>query len=202
MTSACAKRTWDFEQDMTGIYHQPRELRMAARSATFREPTSGHAPGYLQANLMILPQKYAFDFLLFCQRNPKPCPLVEVLAAGVREPACAPGADIATDIPGYRIYRDGELHEERPDIVACWRPDLVSFLIGCSFSFEAAVAQAGIPLRHVAEGRNVAMYRTNVPCESAGPFHGEMVVSMRPKGEPTTRRSSQRHTATRTRLRK
>ena len=162
------------------VFEDPGALRHACRTGEFARPTAGHAPGRIQANLMILPQADAFDFLLFCQRNPKPCPLVEVLQPGAREPACAPGADIARDVPGYRVYRDGALVEERADIDALWRPDLVSFLIGCSFSFEDAVAQAGIPLRHVVQQRNVAMYRTNVACVPAGRFAGEMVVSMRP----------------------
>src|SRR4051812_47032299 len=134
---------------MTMTFNDPRELRLAAREGKFQEPTSGHAPGFLQANLMILPQQYAFDFLLFCQRNPKPCPLIEVMDAGAREPRCAPGADIARDIPGYRVYRGGELSGEYDDVRDFWRSDLVSFLIGCSFSFEDAVIQAGVPLRHV-----------------------------------------------------
>ena len=158
----------------------PGALRLACRTGDFTRPTAGHAPGRIQANLMIVRQADAFDFLLFCQRNPKPCPLVEVLAPGAREPACAPGADIATDIPGYRVYRDGEFVEERADVAALWQPDFVAFLIGCSFSFEDAVAQAGIALRHVVQQRNVAMYRTNVACTPAGRFAGEMVVSMRP----------------------
>jgi uncharacterized protein YcsI (UPF0317 family) len=162
------------------VFDDPGALRRACRTGDFARPTAGHAPGRIQANLMIVPQADAFDFLLFCQRNPKPCPLVEVLSPGQREPACASGADIATDVPGYRIYRDGALVEERAEVAALWRPDLVSFLIGCSFSFEDAVAQAGIPLRHVVQQRNVAMYRTNVACTPAGRFAGEMVVSMRP----------------------
>jgi len=162
------------------VHDDPGALRHACRTGEFARPTAGHAPGRLQANLMIVPQADAFDFLLFCQRNPKPCPLLEVLAPGVRAPACAPGADVATDAPGYRVYRDGALVEERAEVAALWRPDLVSFLIGCSFSFEDAVARAGIALRHVAQGRNVAMYRTNVACVPAGRFAGEMVVSMRP----------------------
>ena len=129
---------------------------------------------------MILPERDAFDFLLFCQRNPKPCPLIEVLSAGQREPRCAPGADVATDVPGYRVLRDGRFEGERADVAGLWRGDLVTFLIGCSFSFEAAVQAAGIPLRHIDEGRNVAMYRTNVQCVPAGRFRGGMVVSMRP----------------------
>ena len=161
-------------------FDTPAELRRACRHGEFASPTSGQASGRIQANLMILPKADAFDFLLFCQRNPKPCPLVEVLSAGAREPACARGADIATDLPGYRVYRSGELAEERDDISALWRDDLVTFLIGCSFSFEAAVQAAGVPLRHVDQSRNVAMYRTNIACTPAGIFKGEMVVSMRP----------------------
>ena len=158
----------------------PAELRAACREGSFTDPTSGHAPGLVQANLMVVPRDAAFDFLLFCQRNPKPCPLVEVLEAGVFTPRCAAGADIRTDLPGYRIFRDGKLSEERRDIRALWRNDLVSFLIGCSFSFEEALLAAGIPLRHVQMRRNVAMYKTNIECEPAGRFHGPMVVSMRP----------------------
>lgn len=158
----------------------PAGVRLASRSGQFAEPTAGCAPGYIQANMMIVPQAQAFDFLLFCQRNPKACPLVEVLGPGQVEPACAPGASIATDLPGYRVYRDGELVEERSDISALWQDDFVTFLIGCSFSFESAVMQAGIPLRHVDQGRNVAMYRTNLACAPAGIFQGPTVVSMRP----------------------
>jgi len=165
---------------MTADYSQPQALRLAAREGRFKGPTSGHAPGYLQANLMVVPQAQAFDFLLFCQRNPKPCPLIEVLEPGSVQPLCAQGANIATDIPGYRLYRDGELAGERDNVADLWRDDFVAFLIGCSFSFEAAVAEAGIPLRHVEQGRNVAMYRTSIACAPAGPFQGEMVVSMRP----------------------
>lgn len=158
----------------------PAGLRLASRSGQFAEPTAGCAPGYIQANMMIVPQAQAFDFLLFCQRNPKACPLVEVLSPGQVEPACAPGSSIATDLPGYRVYREGELVEERSDISALWQDDFVTFLIGCSFSFESAVMQAGIPLRHVDQGRNVAMYRTNLACAPAGIFQGPTVVSMRP----------------------
>ena len=161
-------------------FDSPAELRRACRSGEFRRDTAGQAPGRIQANLMILPKAQAFDFLLFCQRNPKPCPLVEVLAPGALEPKCAPGANIATDVPGYRVYRDGELVEERNEVASLWRDDMVGFLIGCSFSFESAVQAAGVRLRHIDQGRNVAMYRTNVACVPAGIFGGEMVVSMRP----------------------
>lgn len=162
------------------VFDSPAELRRACRTGAFRRDTAGQAPGRIQANLMIVPRAQAFDFLLFCQRNPKPCPLVEVLAPGALEPMCAPGASIATDVPGYRVYRDGELVEERDEVASLWRDDMVGFLIGCSFSFESAVQAAGVRLRHIDQGRNVAMYRTNVTCVPAGIFGGEMVVSMRP----------------------
>jgi len=158
----------------------PASVRLASRTGQFTKPTSGFAPGFIQANIMIVPQAQAFDFLLFCQRNPKSCPLVEVLNPGQLEPGCAPGANIATDLPGYRVYRDGVFAEELASISALWQDDLVTFLIGCSFSFEAAVMQSGIPLRHVDQGRNVAMYRTNLACTPAGIFKGPTVVSMRP----------------------
>jgi uncharacterized protein YcsI (UPF0317 family) len=161
-------------------FDSPAELRRACRHGEYAGATAGQAPGRIQANVMIVPQVRAFDFLLFCQRNPKPCPLVEVLAPGALEPMCARGADIATDLPGYRVYRDGVLTEERDDVAGLWRDDLVAFLIGCSFSFEAAVQAAGVRLRHIDQGRNVAMYRTNIACVPAGTFAGEMVVSMRP----------------------
>ncbi|MES2401917.1 MAG: DUF1445 domain-containing protein, partial [Pseudomonadota bacterium] len=165
---------------MSKIFDKPSDLRAASRTGKFTSPTAGHAPGYIQANLMIVPEAQAFDFLLFCQRNPKPCPLVEVLEPGQFEPACAPGANLATDVPGYRVYRDGEFVEERSDISDLWQKDFVTFLIGCSFSFESAVIAEGVRLRHVDQGRNVAMYRTNLACVPSGPFQGDMVVSMRP----------------------
>jgi uncharacterized protein YcsI (UPF0317 family) len=165
---------------MNTLYTDPAALRLASRRGEFRQATSGHVPGRIQANLMVVPKAQALDFMLFAQRNPKPCPLIEVLNPGDTEPDCAPGANIATDIPGYRVYRDGELAEERDEILSLWRPDFVGFLIGCSFSFESALMKAGIALRHVEQARNVAMYRTNIACVPAGVFSGEMVVSMRP----------------------
>jgi uncharacterized protein YcsI (UPF0317 family) len=158
----------------------PQAFRLLCRGGDFTGPSVGVAKGYVQANLMILPREAAFDFLLFCQRNPKPCPLVEVLEPGQFEPKCAPGADLRSDLSGYRIYENGELAQEVADITPFWRDDLVSFLLGCSFSFENALMEGGIPLRHVEQGINVAMYKTNVPCTPAGRFHGNMVVSMRP----------------------
>tara|TARA_Y100000780_G_scaffold230516_1_gene252867 strand:- start:2060 stop:2854 length:795 start_codon:yes stop_codon:yes gene_type:complete len=160
---------------------KPSEVWQQIRGGRWRGVTSGVAPGYVQANLAILPQDLAFEFLLFCQRNPKPCPLLEVIEAGNVEPVLtAAGADIRTDIPGYRIYENGVMVDEVESLVPHWRDDLVSFLMGCSFSFETAMIEAGIPLRHQELERNVAMYITNIPTTPAGRFSGPMVVSMRP----------------------
>lgn len=156
------------------------QIRQACRSDSWRETTAGLAAGYVQANLVILPADAAADFQLFCQRNPRPCPLIEVLEAGRSEPRCARGADLRRDLPGYRIYRDGTLAAETVAIVNEWRDDLVSFLIGCSFTFEAALVSEGIALRHLTLKRNVAMFRTNQACRPAGRFQGNLVVSMRP----------------------
>ena len=124
---------------------------------------------------------HAYDFLLFCQRNPRPCPLIEVTDVGSPEPVgVAPGADLRTDIPRYRIYKDGVLADEVTDATPYWRDDLVAFLLGCSFTFEWALLEAGIQLWHVEQGKNVAMWRTSIECRPAGAFHGPMVVSMRP----------------------
>ena len=131
--------------------------------------------------MAVLPKEDAYDFLLFCQRNPRPCPLIDVTDVGSPEPAgVAPGADLRTDLPLYRVYRKGELVEEIPEISGYWQNDFVAFLLGCSFTFEWALMEAGIPLRHVERGCNVAMWKTNIPCRPAGRFHGPMVVSMRP----------------------
>ena len=157
------------------------EARRRIRSNQWRGVTSGVAPGHVQANLAILPRDLAFDFLLFCQRNPKPCPLLEVIEPGSVEPVLtAPGADIRTDASGYRIYRHGEFTAEVDTLEDYWQDDLVSFLLGCSFSFETAMTDAGIPLRHQEQGKNVAMYITNIETAPAGVFSGPMVVSMRP----------------------
>jgi uncharacterized protein YcsI (UPF0317 family) len=139
------------------------------------------ALGYVHANLVVVPRALAFDFLLFCQRNPQPCPLLDVTDPGCPEPRrVAPGADVRTDVPRYRVYHYGLLVDEPHDLWDWWRDDLVAFLLGCSFTFENALLQAGLPVRHIEQGRNVPMYRTNLACRPAGIFRGPMVVSMRP----------------------
>lgn len=170
----------------------PAQVRLKIRQGQIQGPTAGLCPGYAQANLVVLPQALAYDFLLFAQRNPRACPLLEVSDTGSRLLTdIAPGADIATDLPKYRVYEHGAMVCERTDVSSLWRDDLVSFLIGCSFSFEADLLEAGIPVRHIEEGRNVPMYITNIPCAPAGTFHGNMVVSMRPMSYSDAIRSIQ-----------
>ena len=164
-----------------GAFANAREARLAVRRGEWDSHTSGLAPGYAQGNLAILPEALATDFLRFCQRNPKPCPLLAVSEPGdPMLPTLGADVDIRTDIPRYRIWKRGELAAEVSDIRDFWRDDLVSFVLGCSFSFEHALIEGGIELRHVSQGKNVAMYRTNIQTVPAGPFHGPMVVSMRP----------------------
>ena len=159
----------------------PTEVRKLIREEKITGPTSGMCPGYAQANLVVLPKEYAYDFLLFTPRNPKSCPILEVSQAGDRLlRKIAPGADIATEIPRYRIYENGVMTGEYTNVESFWREDLVSFLIGCSFSFESELLEAGIEVRHISMGCNVPMYITNIECEPAGIFSGKMVVSMRP----------------------
>jgi uncharacterized protein YcsI (UPF0317 family) len=129
--------------------------------------------------MISVPADWAYDVLLFCQRNPKPCPVLDVADPGATTSVLAEGADLRTDIPRYRLWRDGRMEAELDDVVDHWRDDLVTFLIGCSFTFESPMVEAGVPLRHVEQGRNVSMYRTNVECRPAGRMHGPMVVSMR-----------------------
>lgn len=157
------------------------QLRQSIRSGEFRGHTAGLAPGKLQCNLAILPEAYALDFLRFCQRNPKPCPVVAIGETG--NPmlnTLGPDIDVRYDTPRYRLYRDGKLTEETSDIAAFWRDDMVTVALGCSFTFERALMAADIPMRHIEEDVTVPMYRTSIPLEPAGPFSGTMVVSMRP----------------------
>src|SRR5262245_50228539 len=166
---------------MTVDSRHPREIRADIRSGKLPGATAGLGQNYVQANLAVLPKEQAYDFLLFCQRNPRACPIIEVTDAGSAEPvAVAPGADLRTDISKFRIYRNGELAEEVTDARPYWRDDLVAFLLGCSFTFEWAMLEAGVRLSHIERGTGVAMWRTSIPCRPAGVFHGPMVVSMRP----------------------
>lgn len=166
---------------------KPADLRALIREGSLDAPTTGMCSGYAQGNLVVLPEELAYDFLLFCQRNPKACPLLEVSDAGSRTfPAFGKDSDIARDIPRYRVYEDGVMTGEYQDVSALFDQkeqegtELVSFLIGCSFSFEADLLEAGIPVRQMEEGVNVPMYKTSIPCVPAGRFSGNMVVSMRP----------------------
>jgi uncharacterized protein YcsI (UPF0317 family) len=155
--------------------------RARIRRGDWSAHTSGMVDGNVQGNIVILPEPLAHDFLRFCQLNPKPCPVLAVGEPGnAGLPTLGADIDICTDVPRYRVWRHGELVAEPTDISDLWRPDLVTFVIGCSFSFEEALVQAGLPIRHIEQGRNVPMYRTNIATEAAGPFSGPMVVSMRP----------------------
>ena len=162
-------------------FHSGVSVRLQCRSGAWNGSTSGLARGFAQGNLVVLPESAASEFLRFCQRNPKPCPLLAVSEPGSsRLPALGEDLDIRTDVPRYRVWRNGELVEEPTDIRSVWREDFVTFAIGCSFSFEEALMEAGVPVRNIIEGKNVSMYRTSLPCEPAGRFSGPLVVSMRP----------------------
>lgn len=159
----------------------PAAIRQLMRRGELVRPTAGMAEGFVQANLAMVPKELAYDFLLFAQRNPKPCPVLDVTDAGSPEPRfMAPGADLRYDAPKYRIYKAGVLVDEVVDIAGYWQDDLVAFLLGCSFTFETALLKAGVPVRHIECGCNVPMYITNIACRPAGRFSGPMVVSMRP----------------------
>ena len=167
------------------------ELRAAIERGEWRKPTSGLAAGFTQANVVILPQRFAFDFLLFCERNEQPCPVIDVCESGITAPPIAgPGADIRTQIPRYRIYRHGQLEQEVNHIRDHFTSDMVTFLLGCSFTFEQDLLDNGIPVRHIELERNVPMYITNRECRPAGIFSGPMVVSMRPIPEEMVGKAS------------
>jgi len=162
--------------------YTPAQLRAAIRAGDFTENTSGLCAGYVQCNVAILPKAWADEFLQFCQLNPKPCPVVAMAAkpGDTAIPSIAPDFDIRSDVPKYRIWRDGQLVEEVTDISNVWQDDLVTFLLGCSFSFEEALVADGLEIRNISEKKNVPMYNTNIECDSAGRFSSNMVVSMRP----------------------
>ena len=159
----------------------PAEVREEIRAGRWAEQTAGLAPGYVQVNLAILPEADAADFQRFCELNPKPCPVLDITTPGSPIPAkTAPDADLRTDLPRYRVFEQGELVAEPTDIRQWWRDDLVAFLLGCSFTFEPEMIEAGVPVRSIDAGTVVPMYRTSVMCEPVGRFQGPMVVSMRP----------------------
>jgi uncharacterized protein YcsI (UPF0317 family) len=157
----------------------PAEARAGFR-AGLRVPTAGLAPGFAQANLIVLPEEDAAEFGEFARRNPGPCPLLDVTRRGSTRTRLAPGADLRTDLPAYRVWEDGACVAEPDEVTSWWREDLVAFLTGCSFTFERALAAAGVPVRHTEQGSNVPMFVTNRPCEPAGRLSGPLVVSMRP----------------------
>ena len=175
------KKSRKAKKGSCGVSTKPKIFRQQVRSGQFDAPTMGICPGYMQANMVVLRKEDAFDFLLFCQRNKQACPLLEVLDVGSSNPqVVASEADLRTDIPKYCIYRDGKMEQEVDDCSEFWPEDSVAFLIGCSFSYDGALLEAGIPLRSVEQKKNIPMYKTNIPCRPAGKLHGNLVVSMKP----------------------
>lgn len=166
------------KSDLAGL--NPEDIRNVIRAGRWTGGTEGLARGYAQANLIILPKEVALEFLIFCQRNPKPCPIVEVTDPGSPMVTQFAKADLRTDLPRYSVYKNGKLVDQPSDVTDYWRDDLVGFLIGCSYSFEEALLNAGIPLRHQDENKIVSVYTTKVDCVPCGRFAGPMVVSMRP----------------------
>jgi uncharacterized protein YcsI (UPF0317 family) len=166
--------------DTSRSFETALDVRLACRAGNLVGPTAGLAQGYQQGNVVILPADMADDFLRFCVRNPKPAPLLGVSEPGNPNiPSLGTDFDIRRDVPRYRVFRNGEAAESLTDLDALWRDDFVTFVIGCSFSFETALLRDNIPVRHIDAGRNVAMYVTNIETEQSGPFGGPMVVSMR-----------------------
>ena len=156
------------------------EVRTEIRAGRYTAHTAGLGRGSLQANLVIMPEEFAFDFMRYCQRNPKPCPITGVSDTG--NPmmfTMGNDIDIRTDVPAYNIYRNGRLDISVTNIAEIWRDDFVVFTLGCSFTFEHALLNAGINLWHIDNDRTVPMFRSNIETTPAGPFSGKMVVSMR-----------------------
>jgi uncharacterized protein YcsI (UPF0317 family) len=155
--------------------------RQLIRSGEWNRPTTGLALGHVQANLVILPQSWAEEFTTFCHLNPQAAPLLDMTSPGNPHPTkVAPQADLRIDVPLYRVYHEGRFVEEPTDILSLWQEDFVAFLLGCSFSAERALIEQGIPLRHLEQNKNVAMYQTSRSCAATPRFHGPLVVSMRP----------------------
>ncbi|MEM1384631.1 MAG: putative hydro-lyase [Pseudomonadota bacterium] len=158
-----------------------QDFRSMVRAGGWRAPTAGIVPGALQANLAVVPAEAAEEFFGFCMENPRPCPLLARTEMGARDmPGLGTDIDVAVDIPAYRIFRDGVRAERVESLATLWRPDFVAFAIGCSYSFEAAMEEARIDVRHISRGKNVPMYRSGIQTVPVGRFSGPMVVSMRP----------------------
>lgn len=166
-----------FSKDMQ--HSSPEDARQYFRKGNIRSSTA-MADGFIQTNLAIMPKEYAYDFLNFCFKNPKPCPLIDVTEPGSFSPSVAPTADLRTDVAKYRVYREGKYEKEVQSLEELWSPDLVTFLMGCSFTFEMALLHAGIPVRNIEQGTIVPMYTSNIQCASSGRFFGPTVVTMRP----------------------
>src|SRR2546422_4396935 len=161
--------------------NDPREVRRAIRRGEHSGHTAGLAPGYVQGNVCILSREYAEEFVLFCERNPKPCPLLAASQPGEAQlPTLGEDLDIRTDVPRYRVFRDGEPVADVGDIRALWREDLVAFVLGCSFSFEQALLEAGLRLRYVEEGKNGPMCRPSIDTAPAGRLSGQPGACNRP----------------------
>ena len=176
--------------DITPYIHMtPAEVRGLIRQGKIDFPTAGMCAGYAQANLVILPPEYAADFEEYARRNPFPCPILEIIRGTPETHAMGEGGNIVTDIPRYRVYENGVFTRELTDASDYWKEGYVGFLIGCSFSFEEALMAAGIEVRHIAQGRNVPMYKTNIQTVKAGPFEGPMVCSMRPMTPENARKA-------------
>ena len=158
----------------------PKKFRTMIRNKEWTSQTAGMMPGFIQANLVVLPQDYAIDFAAFCVRNPKSCPLLDIASPGGYDTIFAKGADLRTDLPKYHIYKEGNLDQVVTDLKTIWRDDFVSFLLGCSHTFEPILYSAGIPIRYQEQGLKLCLYETNIPTFSVGPFKGNVLVSMRP----------------------
>lgn len=162
------------------MFKTAKELREAVRIGDWTDQTAGLLPGFVQANLVILPQEFAVDFAAFCIKNPKPCPILDITSVGKYDTLLANGADLRTDLPKYNIYKNGSLDLVVLDLIDVWRKDFVCFLLGCSHTFEHVLLSEGIPIRYLEQGRKLSLFDTNIETISSGPFHGTVLVSMRP----------------------
>lgn len=162
------------------MFKTPKEFRELVRMGQWTSQTAGLLSGFVQANLVVLPQEYAVDFASFCVKNPKPCPILDISSPGRYDTFLAQDADLRTDLPKYNIYRKGCLEKTVTDLIGEWRDDLVCFLLGCSHTFEHILVSAGVPLRYLEQGLSLSLYNTNIETIPVGPFHGTVIVSMRP----------------------